>query len=618
MRSKDGVASALAELIRLPILSVVEEKLLVRQELIEWKVEAERLMTMVAAPSALANTTIDNSNSSKKLPFVQIKNLHRELLSVLDLTSNRRAKVCENLRHSPFIEEEVRTFVVADEKVICPKAGVWVRDQFQRGSQWIAKYRSITSTLIPSQGFTLDVKIISSLLQEYDDAQFNISFSNEYSHLQSLQQSMTAWTSATHQIVLSNTLTLQERCDQLLSATRKRPNGATKPTDPVIHLWLQVYTWRISLSCKHHEIGTMTEGLDEKKMWRLICLQLAPLIIEGQDFLIAAEKEHWVSHRPFLAILREKTLNALSSIDNSADSNTHQPIRKTEILESALIYGKAVLDCIVDLEADRRLGSSLLIARQLFFVMMVRQFFEWLQHGLNFVGNLDDAKALLCLCPHEFVKDEVAAVTRTLFTETKVQLQQLTHDAEQLESQSSIALTQCTALLQTENCYLHELQESLLALSEVKLNFNSNQNTLAAKLLTEKDLGKKLDEKIKGLTWLVSAFAHDLFCVPTNVQNTDNVRTDRIYYTNLQALYNTLPTDEYPDKEIVRVSTMVKDLWTRANEWHATASSIISASSVRLGALNALMENDILSMVRTLLFAALLFATFQYKNVHLL
>lgn len=42
LRSKDGVASALAELIRLPILSVVEEKLLIREELIEWNEEAQQ------------------------------------------------------------------------------------------------------------------------------------------------------------------------------------------------------------------------------------------------------------------------------------------------------------------------------------------------------------------------------------------------------------------------------------------------------------------------------------------------------------------------------------------------------------------------------------------------
>ena len=80
---------------------------------------------------------------------------------------------------------------------------------------------------------------------------------------------------------------------------------------------------------------------------------------------------------------------------------------------------------------------------------------------------MPDAKALLSLCPQGFDAD---AATTSSSMETKAEelrLRKMIDDAETLESQSSAALEQCTALLQKMNCYLHkeELRASLRCLA---------------------------------------------------------------------------------------------------------------------------------------------------------
>lgn len=120
-------------------------------------------------------------------------------------------------------------------------------DQQKRGSEWMANYHSIVTILktnTPSQGgVSVDVQRITELLEEHDDAQhLAVSFSGEYDHLESLRHNITQWTTTVHQIVLSDSLTLEERCEQLTSASHIRPKGATAPTGKVIHLWIRAFT----------------------------------------------------------------------------------------------------------------------------------------------------------------------------------------------------------------------------------------------------------------------------------------------------------------------------------------------------------------------------------------
>lgn len=118
LTNKSGVAAALLELKRLPILSVVEEKLCLRDELIDWNENAQDAM------------------KKAKLPYDQIEELYYELVNIVDLKSQGRIKLCQNLRTSKSVDSEVRLFAIDDEKAICSVAGAWVREQYTKASEW--------------------------------------------------------------------------------------------------------------------------------------------------------------------------------------------------------------------------------------------------------------------------------------------------------------------------------------------------------------------------------------------------------------------------------------------------------------------------------------------------
>lgn len=128
LTNKSGIAAALVELRRLPILSVVEEKLCLRDELVDWNDKVSKAM---------------ERSASSKLPYAQIEDLYNELIDIIRLESEGRKKLCQNLRPSKSVDSEIHLFAVDDEKVICPQTAIWVREQYTKASEWKKSCNSI-------------------------------------------------------------------------------------------------------------------------------------------------------------------------------------------------------------------------------------------------------------------------------------------------------------------------------------------------------------------------------------------------------------------------------------------------------------------------------------------
>jgi len=597
LRSKEGVVSALSELIRCPVLSVVEEKLNVREELIDWNAESQQLMVISA---------------TAKLPFEQIEALNNKLAAILSLKSEKRIKVCQKLQHNQGIEKEVQNFAIADEKIVCATTGAWVRNQYEKGSQWLTKYRSITAILKSHEEsfpttrnsankYQVDVNNISTLLDEQTN--LVISFEKESKELTTVKESATQWADSINKIVSSDILTLEERSQELAKSAHTQPKGiAVDPSSSALDLWTQVFSWKIQLK---QGIKTMLDnfphsqidGVDYQQMMRLLSSVLAPSIIQGQDFLFADE----TAGHPFLVELRKATLHSIQ-----ANASSLKLLKKKDIIESSRRYGKAILEHIQESKAA---DNSLLYTKRVVWLMMVRDFFTRLESD-NFVGDVSDAKALYQMCPQD------ASVTAGSFMDTSVyasRLQKLIEQADKLGSESFILLGQCISLLQ-KNCYLNKesLRQSLVGLSTLQSSFNNEDLKLSVKILRDKDIQKKISSKIKGLTFLMSTFAYSDVFNDESETIQDDSPTNRIHINNLRELHNTLPvtigfqckvTGDCLDSETVRVSIMVKSLWDRANEWQTKVTKLIPSSTnnqhacVKIDTLISLTEDTIVSKV---------------------
>jgi hypothetical protein len=460
-----------------------------------------------------------------------------------------------------------------------------------------------------SQGESLVVDRITALLTEHDN--LAVSFSEEYGQLERVLQNVTEWENRIHQIVLCDSLTLEERCQQLSNASNLRPKGIfVDPAKDLVDLWIWVFTWRLQLQSGVRSMLDRFDNLpkshmkcpDYEALKKIVRSTISSLMIE--DFIFPEK----FALNPFLAQLRCHTFCSIQG---------HAVIRSTSTITKDIesgIYGKHVLDLILDAEADKVLGSCLSITRRIFWMMMLQCFFIRLESD-DFGGGLSDAKILLSLS-HQFIHT-------SSFMDTNVEechLQSLIDNAENLESKSSQILEQCTALLQM-NCYSHKekLRLILLGLSDVLSSLDNPQMAPAVKLLRDKTLKEKVTWKIHGLTWLLGTFAYELFY--RNADSQAGELCDRIHINNLRDLYDTIPVIIGPqwdvsghcvDSEIIRISVMVKDLWDRANTWRTQVLSLIPTSFgpgqfvnnrgddiVKLDTLSALAGDQVLAKVST-------------------
>lgn len=587
--TKEGLSVALAELTRLPVLSIVEEKLHLREELIEWNREAQQLMDM---------------SSKCKVSFGQVDDLNQQLSLILTAKSDKRTKVCQLLKNDRPVEEEIKNFAVFDERVICAITGTWVRDQYTRASEWKSKYCSIM-TILRSHGYgnvdnidigkksrdeSVAIDRITALLIEHDT--LAISFQDECNNLESVTRKVTDWSNTIQQILLSDTLTLDERREQLTNASHLRPRGVlVDPSVDLIDIWIGVFAWRMQLKSG---VRSMLDSFGSSQidcsnygaLKKLVISTIGPLMI---DDLIFPEE---FASIPFSTHLRREIFHSIHE-NTSTQSNTRR-----KIIESG-IYGKYVLDLIFSADADKNLGSCISLTRRVVWIMMLQRFIIHLDSN-DFVGDISDAKQLLSLSHGFHVTNSFLG---TKADENRLLL--LIDNAESFERQSSELIAQCSALLQT-NCY--SKKEELLMIQQHFFNILScrkePETALAMKLLQDKTLGDRISSTIKGLTWLQQTFAYKILYHCADSQHSE--LCDRIHIDNLYDLCGTIPSrlsEECSENEIVRMSALVKNLKDRAEAWRSKVFHILPNLSdnsyfgddiVKLETLINLTEDEIL------------------------
>jgi hypothetical protein len=596
--TKEGLSVVLAELTRLPVLSIAEEKLHLREELIDWNGEAQQLMDM---------------SSKCKISFGQVDDLNQKLSLILAVKSDKRTKVCQLLKNDRQVEDEIKNFAVFDENVICAVTGAWVRDQYTRASEWKSKYSSII-TILRSHGYgnvnkidigrrsrddSVAIDRITTLLIDHET--LAVSFQDEFNNLESVTQKVTDWSNTIQQILLSDTLTLDERREQLSNASHLRPGGVlVDPSADLIDQWIGVFEWRMHLKSGVRSMLDQFESFqidcpDYEALKKLAASTIGPHMIEDLIF-----PEEFASNS-FVTQLRREILHSLQ------DYTSTQANKTRKVIESG-IYGKHVLDLIISADADKNLGSCISLTRRVVWIMMLKRFIIHLESN-DFVGDISDAKKLLSLS-HGF------HVTNS-FLDTNAEenrLLSLIGNAESFECQSYELISQCSALLQTNCC---SNKEELLQIQQHFCNIISSLNEpeteLAMKLIQDKTLGERITSITKGLTWLQKTFAYKILYQCTDSQQGNNYSQhselcDRIQIDNLNELCSTIPTDshwrvsgECSENEIVRMSAIVENLKDRAEAWRSKVFHILpnSIDIVKLETLIELTADEILRTVST-------------------
>ena len=586
---------------------MVEEKLCVREELINWN-----------------SATLDAMKTSTtcKLPYTHIEELHNDLENILGMKSKGRAQVCKNLRPNKSVDSEVRLFAIDDEPVICPVSGAWVREQYNKAFSWKKTCYSILSSL-ESHGFfseeipagNVDVGLvrlecINCLCEQHQDATFASSFP-EFDRLSEAREKIQQWSMKFDQI-LSDSITLRERFDRLAALNQSRPKGViVQPTPDTICLWMRVFTWLLKvqegvelltgqfLSWKtNHPLESGVQEARDVQLRRLLKTNLGSLIAEGQIFLLTD------SLTPSMNSLKDEAIEFICGIEMGP-----APLQMNAILESTC-HAKTGLSHIFDRKADEAIGSPLFVLRVLFWKDMVRCFLQSLYAGPDVNTafyekvNLRNAKLLLSLCPRGS-NDVVVGIVEDKSDEER--LQAMIRDADETQGRANAILSHASSLLQ-ENCFprINELEVCVTGLTSLLVDFKSNHNE--SLLLRSSGIEVEISQKVDVLRWVLNIISYPILknsqCNHAQVSDDDV----RITLDTLTCLHASIPpkwlfpmTEEAIDAEVGRMVSLVTNLVRRAEEWQASFQSLHESGNnkiVELCTIKAMAQASILSVVR--------------------
>lgn len=443
-------------------------------------------------------------------------------------------------------------------------------------------------------GNNVDVGTIESVWEQYTKF---ASLLPECERLAQVKKRIQSWISTFDQALLSNSLSLQERCAQLSCLNQSRPKGVVvKPSPESVSLWLRVFSWpqhveegisRLTeqyMAWKASNHSASTESRDTQLI-ELLKTHLGPIIVEGQIFLLKGELPS------SMICLKEEAIKFVCG----NEMNT-TPIRMNTLVESTC-QASTGLNHIFNMKED--VGPGFLVLRTIFWKIMVKCF---LQHIHNVVldpnatvhelVNLHNSKILHSLCPRNSNVDSAIIQDRT----DEERLHTIIRDADELNSRASAILSHSSDLLQT-GCFMrkNELKICFDGLTSLRLAFANNRSE--SLLLQSTNVEDKVVQKIDSMKWLLSTMPHPILW---------STKEPRIPLAVLTELCTSIPIKllhiktelAVVDAEAIRMVSLVRNLVDAAKSWQESFHTLQMNKIVELCSLKAISQASILLMVR--------------------
>jgi hypothetical protein len=239
--SEIEVEKARTEFTGVAVLSLAEEKLVIRSDLLRWEQKATLLLKM-DRPS-----------------FSDVESIYKELEALFLGNSVSRTALTEGLRQNAVVENEIRAFVKCDNEAINGTLSARLRSLYQKSSTWKERTETIISVLLgfgneslagshvqPKHGAMIDIRRIADLLHEYEDLPVDITPCNDF--LRRVHDEALQWCSS----VASNLKDPCQSFEACLQAAQalgsNRPKGIiVDPTKPIYDLIIDLLQWYVAV-----------------------------------------------------------------------------------------------------------------------------------------------------------------------------------------------------------------------------------------------------------------------------------------------------------------------------------------------------------------------------------
>ena len=186
LETQFDLENALRDLIQASVLSIPEEMILCRKDIINWLCSAENVL------------------SNERPSFEEVHRVYNDLENLLRGQSPTRSKVVKDLRPSAYVDSEVRSFVLADLESFNDRYQAKVKRLFLVGKAWKSRYEIIRANLLSHGNRDLsgveavaknhsmvDLKRIDALITEYNT--IPVLMEMEYRTLKAVHNSATQW-----------------------------------------------------------------------------------------------------------------------------------------------------------------------------------------------------------------------------------------------------------------------------------------------------------------------------------------------------------------------------------------------------------------------------------------
>jgi hypothetical protein len=512
--SREGALEALKELAKCAVISVAEEEISSRVDILDWSEEAGAILR--------SDTT--------RIEYAPLEELFKSLQLILSGRSQTRRGILVDVTVNDNVETEVCSFASTDAKSICGSLMERATSLYSKASQWKERAEAAISTLRmhgnPSAGEILaalklpgmvDIKRINDLVSEYESLSVEVP---EYTDiLQRVQEDANKWSTALKTTITAEDISLENCLSFLVRERECRPKGIIM--DPTRHAYdslLEFLGWHTRVNENVQKLAADTSKASRQvelanssveKYSTLLVSTIYPLLGEGADVVEVYERARDVSGQ-FRANsqLCGQVLEKLYGIRKSSRALSR------ERLESHPL-GSCILSRMVRVEVDLSEGLPL------FFLLWV----EWHLFVADFVSQCDDVSD-----SESESNDTTSGCPRSLAGARDLRAQQPIHPDIDGVGPSDVLLLLKTKTTELErlDCVIKEAEQveskirDLLSRSKdmlkgsihkvdlVRQHLSQLKESLKDRVLGEGGLslspalGPQLERHIKVFTWLVS------------------------------------------------------------------------------------------------------------------
>ncbi|CAB9514346.1 Transcription factor S-II (TFIIS), central domain [Seminavis robusta] len=553
----ESVQIAVQELAKVPVLSMAEEMLLIRRDVLVWKSRAEQ---------DLFKTSIS---------FNELLAFKKSLDLILAGRSETRIPVIATTEANDEVNAEIRSFAADDVNAFCGTLVAAMNTKYTGSCAWkdradaiigaIKHHREQSTGSSQKTLAMVDLKRVSGLLREYEDLE--IQFPEERSFLEDVSDTATKWSQDLLDFARDESRPLSE-LRLRLQETRQvggRPAGIIiDPARHIVDVSLELLQWhKILVDAMKEATGYLREN---QLMGKAAELQnsssLFLLVSEGREILQVFADETGQKH------MVDPTV-ALQLMSKALDSRRPMRVLARAKLESHPLCG-SILDRLI--REDEREGLPLKFLLLVYWNASVSDFVEKF-------GNKHETGTILTLVAAKNLMLERPILANSegwgfLFSTREEQFVDLISRGDRLENEATKMLGAAKELLRGSWKQMEAIQIHLTSLQQILRQFRASFTKVGTVLALDKQLEQQLDYHSRVFGWVTRTFGYNFL----HQVGCDLFPEKRISWDVLVALNERKPNDLEKMGDCAAISLRISELFEAASKWQEEITKVTKLS----------------------------------------